>query len=54
MPARDLSQARSVHNCFGPSGPSAKLVTEIAARKPDDKKPAEGKPKSHEKKQAKK
>ena len=49
VPAQDLSQARSVHNCFGPLGPTAKLVTEIAERKP-----AEAKSKGNEKKQAKK
>ena len=49
VPAQDLSRARSIHNCFGPSGPTAKLVSEIEGRKPDDKKPAKA-----NKKQAKK
>jgi len=52
VPAENASEKRSINNCFPPAGPSAKLVTEIAARKPDeDKKPAK---KSDTKKQAKK
>ena len=49
VPANDLSRARSIHNCFGPAGPTAKLVSEIEGRKPEDEKPAKT-----NKKQAKK
>ena len=34
--ARNLSEIRSVKNCFGPLGPTPKLVQEIADRKPAD------------------
>ena len=52
--ARNLSEFRSVKNCFGPSGPSPKLVQELADRKPDGK-PADKKTdKSADKKTAEK
>ena len=36
-PAEDLSTRRSVKNCFGPAGPTPKLVQEIADRKTETK-----------------